>query len=335
MRRGAILLAFAATAVLCCSAESNPTARRDEAVRKIDACLRRNEVSSRQCKDLNRNIQFLVDVYRGGDKSVLPILLKFTYLTEFYDEALLNDPDGFLTALRQLSDKKRREVAIGIAGGYFGPVRKPEFSALRTLLTSVPESSPNKTVAQECLKELETNNASLFLNYFPPWTFTSRAADFQIFWYSRDLYALGEQPLWPIVPSGLTVYRFTHLGAFTGPKSTALTLLPGGTGMIRIKALSPGRDSVVMEDSRPVTVEQVRKFLDALNKADYWHVPTELPSLGLDGAEWILEAVQNGQYRVVLRWCPGTESHDPQVVAFAEAARFLLELAGQKHNGGC
>jgi hypothetical protein len=87
-------------------AQSIPTVRRDEALRKIKACLRRNEVSSRQCKKLNQNIQVLIDAYGGGDKSVLSTLLHFTYLTDFYDEALLSDPAGSLTAVKELPDKE-------------------------------------------------------------------------------------------------------------------------------------------------------------------------------------------------------------------------------------
>ncbi|HEX3092059.1 MAG TPA: hypothetical protein VHW72_05510 [Candidatus Angelobacter sp.] len=334
MRTSAILLVLAVTTVICCNAESSPAARRDEAVRKIDACLRRNEVSSRHCKKLNQNVQVLVDAYRGGDKSVLPVLLKFTYLTEFYDEALLNDPDGFLAAVNQLPEKARKEVAIGVAGGYFRRLTEPRFAALRALLTGVPQSSPIKSVAQECLQQLETNNASLFLNYFPPQTFTGRTADFQTFWYSRDLYALGEQPLWSPVSSGVT-YRFTHLGTFTGPKSATLTVLPDGTGTVTIKALNPSRDKQEMDESRAVSAEQVSRFLSTLAKADYWNVPTELPARGLDGAEWILEGRQSGQYHVVVRWCPGTGPRDPEVLAFADAARLLLEFSGHKYKGGC
>jgi hypothetical protein len=334
MKISAILLVFAVTAVTSSNAESNPAARRNDAIKQIGVCLRRNEVSSRQCKKLKRNIQLLIDAYRGGDKSVLPVLLKFTYLTDFYDEALLSDPEGFLGAVGQLPKKAQREVAIGIAGGYFKPVTKPQFGALRALLTEIPQSSPIKGIAQECLQQLETNNASLFLDYFPPETFTGGGVDLQTFWYSRDLYALGEKPLWPLDSSGVT-YRFTHLGAFTGPKSATLTVLPDGTGTVRIKALNPSRDKQEMDDSRTVTAEQVSKFLGALAKADYWRVPTEKPSRGLDGAEWILEGQQNGRYRVVVRWCPGIESRDPEMLAFADAARLLLEFSGHKYNGGC
>jgi len=334
MKTSALLVVLALAAVISCDAESSPSARRDEALRRINACLRRNEALSRECKKLNQNIQTLIEVYRGGDKSVLPVLLKFTYLTEFYDEALLDDPDGFLAAVSQLPETAQKEVAIGIAGGHFRPVTRPRFTALRLVLTSKAQSSPVSGIAQECLNRLETNNALLFENYFPPQTFTGRVAELHTFWYSRDLYSLGELPLWPAT-SGVTTYRFTHLGSFTGPKTLILTIAPDGAGTIRIKSLNRSRERLEIDDSKPVNAWQVSQFLEALAQANYWQVPAELPRSGVDGADWILEGVQSGQYRMVVRWCPGTDSGDPQVQAFAHAARLLLEFSGHKQPGGC
>ncbi len=329
-----LILGFTVVAAISSFAES-PSTRRDEALKKINACLRRNEVSSRECKTLNQNVQVLVDVYRSGDKSVLPTLLHFTYLTEFYDGALLSDPDGFLTAIKQLPEREQKQVAAGIAGGAFKPLPQKEFDAVRTLLTNISESSSTRPVADICLKAVETNNASLFVNYFPPQTFTSRAAAFRLFWYSRDFYSMGEKSLWPPSSSTETVYRFTHLGAFTGPKTVSLTMMPDGTGSIRMKAMSVSHDAVETDESAPVTQEQVAKFLGAVKQADFWHMPAEEASRGLDGAEWILEGVQDGEYHVAVRWCPGTESNSVQTLAFADAARLLLEFAGHKHKGDC
>jgi hypothetical protein len=211
---------------------------------------------------------------------------------------------------------------------------KGRFDAVRALLTGIPESSSSRRVAEVCLKAVETNNASLFLNYFPPQTFTSRAAPFQIFWYSRDLYSMAEKPLWSSVSSTETTYRFTHLGAFTGPKTVSLTVLPDGTGSVRMKAMSVSHDAVESDESVPVNQEQVPKFFSALKQADFWHMPTEEPRRGLDGAEWILEGVQSGEYHIAVRWCPAIGSNSSETLAFASAARLLLEFAGHKQKGG-
>ena len=80
-------------------------------------------------------------MYRQGDKIVLSTLLKFTYLTHFYGETLVSDPDGFLTAVSQLSEAGQRAVATGIAGRMFG-VPRMRFDAVTVCrLFSHPSAS--------------------------------------------------------------------------------------------------------------------------------------------------------------------------------------------------
>jgi hypothetical protein len=307
------------------------TTRRDKALKGIEACLHRNEVSSRECKHLNQEVETLVEAYRDGDKTVLPTLFRFTYLTDFYDEALLSDPEGFLTAMTHLSPKEQQAVATGIAGGMTFELHGIErFKAIRELLANVPEASPTKAVAEIALKIVDSKNAALFVNYFPPGTFTSRSASFQIAWYSSDMYQLGKAPLWPPAANAKT-FRLTYLGAFTGPKAVTLTILPDGSGKVRMAILhespEPKRDEQLF-----VPEDRVAGFLNGLNRAHFWEMSTESQHRGFDGAEWILEGVQDGKYHIAVRWCPHLSPEDG---AFAEAARFLLQLAGQSYSGSC
>src|SRR5215813_2726256 len=327
MKPGALLFSFLLAAISCI-AETSPAARRDNALKKVDACVLSK--SGRECNYMGDSIQILVDIYKGGDKSVLPALLHFTYLSDFYDEALLSDRDSVLMAVNQLPEKQQREVAMGIAGGYFRTLSKSQFDAVRTSLVNIPDSSPTKQIAEVCLKALEANNASLFLSYFPPQTFTRGAGNVLVSWYSSELYSLGERPLWPASAPNLTVYRFTYIPAFAGPETVVMTVLPDGTGAIKIKALDAWRQKMEIDDSKSVTVEQVTRFFGAVKRAEYWQMPTEVPSRGRDGAQWILEGIQDGDYKIVTRWCPGFESQDQQGLAYANSARILLEFAGHK-----
>jgi hypothetical protein len=204
-------------------ADSSPSAKRDAALKAISSCIQRNEVSSRECRKLNANVESLVDVYKQGDKSVLPTLFKFHYLTDFYGEALLNDPDSFLTAMSQLPARDQKGVADGIAGGMFGLRSKERFEAIRSLLKGIPDTAPIKATSQLCLKTLERINAAFFQTYFPPQTFISRGADFQVRWYSAEMYALGEMPLWPPSSGPESTYRLTYIPAFAGPTVVTLT----------------------------------------------------------------------------------------------------------------
>jgi hypothetical protein len=170
------------------------------------------------CRGLRKNVQTLVDIYRQGDRTVLPVLLRLrlTYLSDFYGEALVGDPDGFLSVASHLSEAEQHGVAIGIAGGMFG-LQRPRFEAVRAVLTTVQDLSPNYTLARMCLVTLEAENASSLVNYFPPQTFTGRGGDFKTHWFSRELNGLEEKPLWPPASGNERVYRLTVLPAFSGP----------------------------------------------------------------------------------------------------------------------
>ncbi len=321
--------------ILLAFGDSSPTARRDATLKAINACLQRNEMSGRECRKLNANIETLVEVYKQGDKTVLPTLFRFTYLTDFYGEALLNDPDGFLTEMGQLQENDRKAVAAGIAGGMFGLRSRERFEAIRAILRGIPDSAPVKTTSQECLRTLERRNASFFQSYFPPQTFTSRAADFDIHWYSADMYALGEKPLWPPSSELETTYRLTYIPAFAGPTVITLSVFSDGEGTITIKTIDGDREVTKVDESLTAPREQLARFLALLEQAHFWTTPTELPRRGLDGAEWIMEGVKDGKYRTVVRWCPDIERQSAEEIPFAEAGRLLFEIAGHKRVGGC
>lgn len=308
-------------------ADTSAEAKRDAALKGINVCLRRNEVSSKECRDLNKNIQTLTEVYRQGDKTVLPMLLRFTYLTEFFDEALVTDPDGFLTIMGSLPEANQQSVASGLSGGVFG-LPRPRFEAVRATLRDVPDSSPNRELAKKCLTVLETNNASFLLDYFPAGTFTGLASEFQVRAYSRELYALGEKPLWSAeADEGLT-YRLTVLPAFFAPESVTLVVLPDGTGRVRFRTTDPHRLHPVADDLHEVSPHQIANFSVEFNRSNFWQLPTEPSRRGFDGADWILETHQNGRYHVVVRWCPSKTQ-------FGRMGRDLFDLTGHKSHGGC
>jgi hypothetical protein len=316
-------------------ADSSLTAKREAALKAINACIKRNEVSGRECKKLDANVQILVEAYKQGDKTILPTLFKFTYLTDFYGDALLAGPDNFLTEMSRLPEKDQKAVAAGIAGGRFGLRTTERFEAIVLVLGRIPDSSPIKTTSQLCLRAVERKNASFFLSYFPPQTFTSPAAKFQLRWYSADMYALGESPLWPPSTEHETIYRLTYIPAFSGPSVVTLRVSPGGEGRVAIKTIDEDREFTKLDDSSTVSGDQLARFSGLLDQAHFWETPTELPRRGFDGAEWIMEGVKDGNYRTVVRWCPDIEHQTTDEIRFGDAGHLLFELAGHKHVGGC
>jgi|SRR5277367_2366322 len=331
MKAGWFIFVLAFVLSSATRADSVTKAEQDKAQKRIDACLRRNEVSSRECKHLKRNIQTLVEVYRQGDKTVLPTLLHFTYLTDFLAEALIADPDGFLSAVNLLSVKDRRDVTIGVGGSVNG-VPRARFDELRTILKNVPESSPNYDLARKCLTNVEVLNADLFVSYFPPQAFPG-AGEFKSHWFSQELYALKQQPLWPPQPENEGTFRVSVLVSYPfSSESVTLKILPDGSGQVVLVSsdISGTRaEAGAVHDISPAAVSD---FVAAVERADLWNLPVEgeppRSCYVLDGAQWILEAVQNGKYHVVVRLCPvGT--------SIGTLGQTLFSFANQKSHGEC
>lgn len=315
-------------------ADSSSTKNRDEVLKRIDSCLQSNDVSSRKCKHQNQDVQTLVEIYRKGDKSVLPTLFEFTYLTEFYDETLLSDGDDFLIAISGLPEKEQRSVADGIAGGMFGIKTEDVFEQVRARLQEIPDSSPAKAVSQLCLRNVEIDNASYFVDYFPPLSLTGPAAKFQIHWFSREMYALGERPLWPQDSGQGATFRLTVLPAFSGPSVVTLTIGQSGATRVAIRKLNLDRQAMEIDEERQAPQAELTSLLTDLDQAHFWAMPSERKSVGLDGADWILEGKHGNTYHVVERWCPNYHT-TPEEAPFADALRLLFKLAGYPYQSGC
>ena len=323
----------------CCGTE--PISK-EKALARIESCLHWWDSSNRACADLNANIDVLINAYKNNDKSALRELLKFPYLTNFFDDALLSDPSGFLSAVKVLPEDRQNAISAGLAGEQFRTLPKARFVTIKAVLEAVPSDSPNRAIADTCLKALNEHNASLFVDYFPPGTFTGRDAGFITDWYSGVLYGFNETPLWRSSPKDEATWRFTYIGAWGGSRIVTLTMGNNGVGTIRAKwrdqaelgkPAEPGK--LRMTDSIAVSADKLDRFLEALRQAQFWELPAQAPTSGFDGAEWLLEGAQDGHYHVVVRWCPGFESKDAQTLSFSQACRLLLEYAGHDIGPTC
>ena len=85
-----------------------------------------------------------------------------------------------------------------------------------------------------------------------------------------------------------------------------------------------------VDETRSVSRDQVDRFFMQLDKSNFWTTPTELPETGVMGADWIIEGVKDGNYRVVVRRCPDVERQSAEESQFANAGRLLFEIAGHK-----
>ncbi|HEV2224437.1 MAG TPA: hypothetical protein VGR84_15700 [Candidatus Acidoferrales bacterium] len=150
--------------------------------------------------------------------------------------------------------------------------------------------------------------------YFPKGTFAKEGDDgtFLVTWYSRQLKGLEEPSLWTLSRNDkhAVVYRFLWLRTFHHPVAIRLVIAPDGAGELITKVSSgaggyaPGR--LIENQTEKLSAIQVKDLIEQVRSAKFWELPTEekRASFGFDGARWILEGIQNGNYHVVDRWSP-------------------------------
>ena len=164
--------------------------------------------------------------------------------------------------------------------------------------------------------------------FFPPNIFSTGDEHhaFIADWYGNHLAAMEEPSLLELAHNPEAhVYRFLWLRTFHQPIAVRLMVEAGEKGMLVSKRLDgaggyePG--NLVVNETRPISAKQVENWLSRLDDMRYWTMPTvEEGSVGVDGAQWIIEGVRNGKYHLVDRWNPDTG-------AFRDACLWLLSLA--------
>jgi len=122
-------------------------------------------------------------------------------------------------------------------------------------------------------------------------------------------------------------YRFLWLRSFHLPASFSLEINNYGSARLTVKGLL-GIGGLYTKElangkSYKISKDAVKKFLEYLEKSDFWNMTPNEPPRGLDGANWIIEGLKNGKYHIVDRWCP-------EEGPYREAALYLIELSQLK-----
>ncbi|MCU0913325.1 MAG: hypothetical protein MUC88_02035 [Planctomycetes bacterium] len=143
-------------------------------------------------------------------------------------------------------------------------------------------------------------------------------------WYSQYLRAMLEPSLSCGQPAGGYAYRFLWLRSFHRPiavrieedgSSATLSMVElDGTG-------GRGPGNIVRRTSRALSPAEQSKFLTQLNRVGFWEMKKNQDRFGMEGAQWVLEGTEKGQYQIVDRWSPGPG-------AYRDACLTLLEIAG-------
>ena len=133
--------------------------------------------------------------------------------------------------------------------------------------------------------------------------------DFIYAWYTKHLSALEEPSIYQQLNNkDIQVFRFTWLRTFDNPIAVRTMINKDGTGILYAKmtdgdgGYDPGRISKNVE--REINRDIVNKFLNVIEVENFWQLPSNKNVIGMDGAQWIVEGLSNGNYHLVDRFSP-------------------------------
>jgi hypothetical protein len=162
--------------------------------------------------------------------------------------------------------------------------------------------------------------------YFPKSIFSKNRNDVDRLmndWYGKHLKAMGERSLLDDSGNDTEIYRFLWLRTFHHPVFVRVERNKNKAGLFTKEldgagGYAPGK--VLREYEHRLTKQEFCEFLNLLEKADYWSLPSTEDDGGVDGAQWILEGVKNDRYHVVDRF-------SPEKGEYQEACIYLLKLS--------
>ncbi|SEA79334.1 hypothetical protein SAMN05421540_1255 [Psychroflexus halocasei] len=149
--------------------------------------------------------------------------------------------------------------------------------------------------------------------------------EFVVNWYSKHLHAMKE-PLLFNRKVNKEIYRFTWLRTFDKPMTFRFEkkndrfilywkVLNGAGGY------EPGE--IEIERLKILTEKEWTEFTQLIGKANFWEMDLGRSSIGTDGSEWIMEGVNQTEYRVVSVWSPNKGN-------FHNACDYLISLTNLK-----
>jgi hypothetical protein len=150
-------------------------------------------------------------------------------------------------------------------------------------------------------------------NFFPSGVFSPgdpKLDSFVAKWYADQLSALNEPSLFEAKQdSTIQSYRFLWLRTFHHPVAIRVLLHPDGTGTVFTKVadgaggFKPG--NLILNKTVSLTAERVKNVVGRIQRLKYWMLPRrDANADGMDGAQWVIEGIDHGKYRLVDRWSP-------------------------------
>ena len=133
---------------------------------------------------------------------------------------------------------------------------------------------------------------------------------FKAKWYSEQLTALQEPSLFEAKQdSTVQSYRFLWLRSFHHPVAIRVLIYADGSGLVVTKMADgsggnkPGK--LILNKTEPLSPDAVKIFTQKIHQLNYWTLPMrDTNPSGTDGAQWVIEGIDQGTYHLVDRWSP-------------------------------
>jgi hypothetical protein len=143
-------------------------------------------------------------------------------------------------------------------------------------------------------------------------------------WYSKYLRAMLEPSLSCGDRTGGFAYRFLWLRSFHAPIAVRLEKTGSSVVLNAVELEGTGGQAageIVKRTQRALSPAEENKFLTRLKQVGFWEMRKNQDRFGMEGAQWILEGIDNGRYQVVDRWSPGPGP-------YRDVCLILLEFTG-------
>jgi len=175
---------------------------------------------------------------------------------------------------------------------------------------------------------LPLDSTTFYFNAKTHWQDTTQNAldTFVNQWYSKMLFKMKE-PVLINYKGDKEIYRFTWLRTFHHPVAVRLekqnnsiklfSKVCNGAG-----GYEPGQ--LIFDTILNVRDDQYKLLIQKIDSINFWNLKTEQrKDAGLDGSEWIIEAVRDSKYHMVSRWSP----REGRQVNFRSVGEFLVSLS--------
>jgi hypothetical protein len=146
-------------------------------------------------------------------------------------------------------------------------------------------------------------------------------------WYSKYLRGMMEPSLSCGERADGFAYRFLWLRSSHHPIAVRIEKSGSSVGLNAVELdgtgeSAPGR--IVKRTQHALSPAEQDKFLTKLKQVGFWEMRNNRDRFGFNGAQWVLEGAENGQYRIVERWSPKPGAYRDLCVLLVEFAGFVI-----------